>query len=209
MGRKPTGKRQYLFLHFTLWVSAFLGVAACGLSTVQLREREMQVARESMAREDFETALEKNRELFTFHLNTMGDQALFMMGVLYAHPNNPGADLERSMEHFQRMLTLFPESERAPEARVWVLILKDLMQMKTSIKNLRREVRSLKGLAKEREDANRMLGAEMEKKNYEINQLKENKRSLEEKIVVMEGQLQTLKGVDMGIEKKRRETLLR
>jgi hypothetical protein len=210
MGRERTGKRQYLHLYLALCMTAFMGLAGCGgLSGTRAGEQELQRARQSMDRGDYETALQRNRDLFTLHLNTLGDEALFMMGMLYADPLNPRADFGRSLEHFQRLQTLFPESNRALEARMWMRILKDLAKARETARGLEWQIMELQGLIREKEVGSDALRTEVVKRDTEIAGMKMRIRSLEESLRSLQDQLEWLKGVDRGIEKKRREAVPR
>jgi hypothetical protein len=210
MGRERTGKRKHIQLYLALCVTALLGLAACGgLSAKRMGAQELENARAAMARGDYEAAMQKNRELFTLYLRTQGDEALFMMGMLYADPRNPGADLGRSLEHFQRLVSLFPESDRALEARAWVLVLGDLAGMREKRGLLEREIMDLQGRVAEKEGVNSQMRTDLRKKSGEIAEMKKRIRSLEENLHRLQAQLERLKGVDLGIEKKRREVVPR
>jgi tetratricopeptide (TPR) repeat protein len=210
MGRERTGKRQHLHVYLALCISAFAGLAGCaGWSSKQAGEQELHWAQASMDRGDYETALRQNRELFVLYPGTLGDEALFGMAMLYAHPLNPGADFSRAQEHFQRLQQLFPESRRAAEARIWMPILQDLAETRDKAVRLEGQVLELQGLLREKEVGSGALRTEIRKRDTEIAEMKRQIRSLEENLRRLQEQLQWLKGVDLGIEKKRREMVPR
>jgi TolA-binding protein len=53
------------------------------------------------------------------------DQALFQMGLIYAHVDNPQRDLGKALDYFKRVIKDYPKSPLAEEARVWAGILQE------------------------------------------------------------------------------------
>ena len=48
------------------------------------------------------------------------DKALYDLGLIYAHVDNPGKDYKKSKIYFHVLTTQFPDSEFAEEARIWL-----------------------------------------------------------------------------------------
>ena len=61
------------------------------------------------------------------------------MGLIYAHPDNPNPDCQKSLECFQRLVKEFPKSGVRDEAEIQVLFLQ----------RLNKEINILKGRLKE------------------------------------------------------------
>jgi tetratricopeptide (TPR) repeat protein len=53
------------------------------------------------------------------------DQALFQMGLIYAHVDNPQKDFAKALEYFRRVIKDYPKSPLAEEARVWAGVLQE------------------------------------------------------------------------------------
>jgi TolA-binding protein len=53
------------------------------------------------------------------------DQALFQMGLIYAHVDNPQRDLGKALDCFKRILKDYPKSPLAEEAKVWAGVLQE------------------------------------------------------------------------------------
>lgn len=71
--------------------------------------------------QNFEEAVRKNLLL----LEKAGDkkpadQALYVLGLLYAHYENPEQDYKKSQLYLQQLLNKFPDSAFAEEARIWL-----------------------------------------------------------------------------------------
>ena len=116
MGGKCTGKRKRVFIYYTcLLVTSLLGT---GCSTVFNSKKGTEAyrllfrAEELMTEGKYEVALEKTDKALSLSLfGPPGDYALFRMGLLWAHPDNPQKDYKRSLICFERLIKEFPESE--------------------------------------------------------------------------------------------------
>jgi tetratricopeptide (TPR) repeat protein len=53
------------------------------------------------------------------------DQALFQMGLIYAHVDNPQRDFGKALEYFKRVVKDYSQSPLAEEARVWAGVLQE------------------------------------------------------------------------------------
>lgn len=53
----------------------------------------------------------------------MGDLALFNIGLIYAHYENPDKDYRVSLEFFRKLIRQYPESQLTEEAKIWIDIL--------------------------------------------------------------------------------------
>ena len=48
------------------------------------------------------------------------DEALYNLGLIYAHIDNPAKDYEKSQKYFHVLIEEFPDSELAEEGRIWL-----------------------------------------------------------------------------------------
>ncbi len=55
-----------------------------------------------------------------------GDEALFNVGLIYAHSENPRKDYKKSIDYFQRLVKDFPRSPFIEEAKMWIGVLEDI-----------------------------------------------------------------------------------
>jgi TolA-binding protein len=70
---------------------------------------------------NFEGAIQKNLDtLDTYGMNPPADSALYNLGLIYAHNDNPAKDLHKSQVYFNVLATQFPKSDYAEEARIWL-----------------------------------------------------------------------------------------
>lgn len=164
------------------------------------------------ALKEYETAGE------IFEGNTPGDSALFNMGLLWAHPDNPGRDYGRSLDCFQRLIHDFPESDLMEEAGVWAGVVSELLSRDARITSLESklntqeiEVNALNETYATAQEKNRILEDTIKALKRQINSLKqtvleneEKSKKLEETVTVLKDQLNALKEIDLGIESRMR-----
>lgn len=71
------------------------------------------------------------------------DDALFRLGLLYAHPDNPGRDYERAARYFERLAALHPDSCMREQAEIWISVLGAIeksMQVDVEIEKRKKEL---------------------------------------------------------------------
>jgi TolA-binding protein len=84
-----------------------------------------------LSKGDFDRALEENQELLSKYPNTSpGDEALFDMGLLYAHYGNPKKDYRKAISFFQKLVEGYPKSSLAAQAKIWIEVLQIIEKSK-------------------------------------------------------------------------------
>ncbi len=107
-------------------------------------KQDLAKARTLMFKGDYEASLKYNKEVLRQFPRTLGDQALFQMGLNYAHPENPNPDNQKSIECFQSIIEEFPKSSIRDEAGIWILFLQKTIENKKRFDNLQRQKENLK-----------------------------------------------------------------
>ena len=139
MGWKQTGKRECLFFYL-----AYILIGTFVLGGCALKEKPLQTDSQNlMNRGEYSRALEKNRQLLEKDPR-MGDQALFQMGLICAHPKNSNRDYRKSSRLFQRLIKEYPESGLKGQAQIWVLFLQEVIEKDKKIDDLQRQIEKLK-----------------------------------------------------------------
>ncbi|HSH13315.1 MAG TPA: tetratricopeptide repeat protein [Desulfurivibrionaceae bacterium] len=70
---------------------------------------------------NFAEATRKNREILAAAGSAPpADEALYNLGLIYAHGENPDKDYRQAREFFNRLSSEFPDSPLAEEARIWL-----------------------------------------------------------------------------------------
>ncbi len=84
-----------------------------------------------IAQHDFEGALREGQETLALSpKGPPGDEALFDMGLIYAHYANPKKDYRKSISLFSRVVKEFPRSSRVEEAKIWIGVLEAIEKAK-------------------------------------------------------------------------------
>ena len=180
MGREQARKGKHLFLY----LACFIIILVLGCAHFQKKtqdERRLKKAMYLMINEDYEASLRENRELLRLFPKTLGDKALFQMGLIYAYPKNPNVNYQKSLKCFKRIIKDFPQSDVRDRAKVWVLFLQEIIDKDRKIDLLKRE---------------------LEERKKRIN-------NLQNQIENLKIQIERLKKIDLRIEEKKREVLPR
>ena len=65
------------------------------------------------------------------------DEALFDIGLVYAHFGNPQRDVEKSLEYFRKVINHYPKSALAEQAKMWVGILEENEKLNQVIEKMK------------------------------------------------------------------------
>ena len=198
MGREPSRKGKRLFLYAACGLILFLAIPGCLLLPVKWKEEHrLQTAKALMAGGNYEASLKENKEVLRLFPQTLGDRALFQMGLLYAHPENPNSDYKKSLESFQSLIREFPNSDKREEARLWVLVHQEIISKNTDITKLNGRIDFFE----------KELEKNKKKGSRRISTLQGRIAELQAQIKSLKGQMERLKKVDLGIEEKKRKVL--
>ncbi len=98
----------------------------------------LERAAQLFQRGDYEGSLKENkRVLARAGKNPPGDRALFNMGLIYAHGENPKKNYEDSLLFFSNITMDYPQSPLAQEAKIWIRVLRENEKLKEGIKDYR------------------------------------------------------------------------
>jgi outer membrane protein assembly factor BamD (BamD/ComL family) len=183
MGRERTREGKYLLLYPACCIALLLGIWGCTHFPENWKgEGRLARAWTLFAKGKYGASLRETKEVLRIYPRTLGDLALFQMGLIYAHPKNPDQDYQRSLKRFQGVIKDFPQSKFKNQAEVWVLFIREIMDKEKEIGELRQEGSHL----------GKALGKEEQKV-----------RELESQVEKLKDQLLRLKEIDLGIEEKR------
>jgi outer membrane protein assembly factor BamD (BamD/ComL family) len=87
-------------------------------------QEKIQSARKLLAKGDYDGSLQINQELLAlFPDRPPGDEALYLMGLIHVHNDNPNKDYKKSHKMFKRLAHDFPQSRLIEEAKLWIGLL--------------------------------------------------------------------------------------
>ena len=79
-----------------------------------------------LARGDYEGALAENQKVLALsNRQPPGDEALFNIGLIYAHSGNPKKDYRKALDSFRKMMTDYPKSPLFEQAKIWAGLLQE------------------------------------------------------------------------------------
>lgn len=136
MGRKHAWTRQHLYLYFAGIVILLISGCAA-LEERQLRQTAdvyLMHSRELLLEGDYKGAILENRKVLSlFVKGPPGDEALFNLGLIYAHFNNPDKDYEEAISYFKAIINEYPWSPLVEQARMWSLVLEQVNEPRTKV----------------------------------------------------------------------------
>jgi len=201
MGTKSAWERQYLLFCVAGLLTLLWG---CSLALNQWKtEEHLARARYLLSRGEFDASLAESRKTLQMYPRSLGDQALFQIGLIYAHPDNPEHDYRKAIANFEQLVRAYPGSRRKLEAETWIQALKELAEAERQLKEQVRTLQALsQKLRKQRESAKNL----QEEYRSAMDARESKIKALQKKIDALQGSIDQLKEVDIKIEEKRRET---
>ncbi len=191
MGRKYSRQRKHFFLYIACWISFLLAGTGCTpyynlyndepFSFDQHSEANQLLleAKLSFSSGDFLTSLKKNQEMLNRFPQKYGSHALYMMGMIYANPENTYVNYEISIHFFKKLVKEYPQSVFKDKAKIWIWLLHQNMD----------------------------YAEKVDKKNKQIDLLENELKTQKKEIINLQNQIKRLKEIDLGIEEKKREAL--
>lgn len=191
MGRKYSRQRKHFFLYIACWISFLLAGTGCTpyynlyndepFSFDQHSEANQLLleAKLSFSSGDFLTSLKKNQEMLNRFPQKYGSHALYMMGMIYANPENTYVNYEISIHFFKKLVKEYPQSVFKDKAKIWIWLLNQNMD----------------------------YAEKVDKKNKRIDWLENELKTGKKEIINLQNQIKRLKEIDLGIEEKKREAL--
>jgi septal ring factor EnvC (AmiA/AmiB activator) len=160
-----------------------------------------------MSQGAFEASFRESQEVLRRYPQSQGDHALFQMGLIYLHPQNPNSDYQKSLLYFQRLKREFPDSQLRGEAEIWIFVLQKSLKKEEDIKALN-EVWNLKEkeITKKKQEISQLRN-QVESLQNQIKSLRRQTGELDQQIKDLRKQIKQLKEIDLGIEEKRRDAL--
>lgn len=200
MGRKSARARKHLCVCLALLITFLSG---CSL----LRDwREQRQIRDSMLQGhslfvygDYDGAVAQFRQaLVLAGDHAPADAAVYNIGLIYAHPENPKRDNRKALEAFSQVTSEYARSPWAEQARIWVDLLQQV-EISRQEAELTREAmeESKQAIERSRQDAEKFkLAAEKSKQEVDRTRLEMEKSRQA---------LERANQIDIEIEQKKRE----
>ncbi|ACH40982.2 peptidoglycan L,D-transpeptidase lipoprotein, YkuD family, TPR domain-containing [Citrifermentans bemidjiense Bem] len=130
---------------------------------------------------DYQAAL-KGYELASKKYPTTGDRALFEMGIIHSHPDNPQKDYGKALDCYRTLIKEYPRSSYRQDSEMMVFYLVNVTIKDKLIDSQRNEIEVLQREVQNQRQEARALQLEIEKKVGEIAVLQQEIAAQEEEI---------------------------
>ena len=195
MGPKHAWQRKHIRIRFASCLTATLMLLGCLYYPQRwISEEHLARSRYHLERGDFQKALKESDAAYRLYPQSLGDQALYMTGLIWAHPANSEQDYSKSKEAFSTLLRKYPQSSLKSEAQVWVLVIRELQDSQSFLKKAQNEL-------KKQQAGSRHLQRQYDQR---IAAGEQQIRDLEQRIANLKRNLDQLKQIDLKIEEKKR-----
>ncbi len=148
MGRKQTRGRKHLYLCLAAVTLFFLGGCVTsgktkvGINPKEEARQQLLRGQELLGRMDFDGALNANQEILILALHeSPEDEALFNVGLIFAHPEYSRRDVTKSLYFFNKVVEDYPQSPLAPQARAWVGMLQQVQKLNQRLEQSARQIK--------------------------------------------------------------------
>lgn len=154
MGRKQVRTRQYIYFFITsLIFLSFSGCATLEKIKIKIKGEDprhyLLHSQKLLAKGDYEGALKENEKVLSQSGGKPpGDEALFNMGLIYAHSENPKKDYVKSLSFFKRMMEDYPQSPWFEQAKIWTGMLQENEKLNQAIEELTQTIEKPKTIGK-------------------------------------------------------------
>ena len=207
MGQEHSRKGKHVLLCIAGCLSIVLGLCGCVHLLNQWQgEQDLREAKHLMSTGQYSASEKKILSVLEAFPQTLGDEALFQMGLIYTLPKNPTADYEKSKVFFERLIAQYPDSSRKEEAAAWFLALTRIAGNEKETLELQKKLRTLEQTSEARGKRLKQMQEELEAREKEITEHRDAVSQLQSRVTELESQLAKFKDIDLTIEQKKRAT---
>ena len=210
MGTKQIREGKYFFLHFAcLGLISFVIFGCLHFSKKLQGQKLLEEGMVEMTDRQYKASLAKNLNVLNNFPPSLSDQALYQMGLLYAHPENPNQNYQKSLGAFNKILNEYSKSRLRHQAQLWVLIVEDAIDKNQKIRTLDKEKISLTRTVEQQQTEIAIFQKKLvTRENVDlIDSLENIVAEQKQEITQLLEQIEKLKRVDLKIEEEKQKIL--
>jgi outer membrane protein assembly factor BamD (BamD/ComL family) len=206
MGKKQTWQRKLFFIHLAGFLIIFAGLQqGCQPPNILKGNQSIRHAKLLMASGDYESSVRLYEETLQRFPQTHGDTALFQTGLIYAYPDNPNRNYQKSLQSFQELLQKYPSSNFKDEAAVLSSLIQQIHDKDAEINKLQAKTKYEQTAKLEKSKNMNKLEDKIANSEKKAADLTRQIKNLKAQIEQYKKQAQKFKEVDLEIEKLKRE----
>ena len=160
MGHKPTRKRQRFHLYIAGCLMAGFFFVGCATGLLEPRDQDpaliaaryLAQGKCRLQQGDFEGARRECDTILTRYPGRSDDQALYLLGMVLVHPDNPRHDLQQAVACFQDIVGRYPDSGLVAASQTWLALIAQLEESQRTVENLESASTTLKKQLKDEKD---------------------------------------------------------
>ena len=203
MGSKQIRQRKHIHICFAGCLIATLMLVGCIYYPERwASEEHLALSRYYLEKGNFQRALKESNAAYRLYPQSLGDEALYLKGLVLAHPANSEQNLGKSKEAFSTLLRKYPQSRLKPQAEAWVLVIREIQDSQALLKAVQDESHRLKNEVKKQRAGRRHQQRQF---NQRIAASDQQIRDLQQRIDDLKRNLDQLKQIDLKTEEKKRK----
>ena len=203
MGPKQIRRRKHVHICLAGCLITTLMVLGCIYYPQRwASEEHLALSRYYLEQGDFQRALKESNAAYRLYPQSLGDEALYLTGLIWAHPANSAQDYGKSKEAFSTLLRKYPLSPLKPQAEAWVLVIREIQDSRSLLSGVEIENNRLKNELKKQRAGSRHQQMQLSQK---IAASEQQIKDLEQRIDSLKRNLDQLKQIDLKIEEKKRK----
>jgi len=121
--------------------------------------RPLLNSRDLLSKGKYEEAIKVIHKVLTASpRHPLEDDALFQLGLIYAHPGNPKRDYGKSLVYFRKLMKDYPQSLWAESAKAWTGMLQENEKLNQTVEKLNQTIEKSKQVDIEIEEKKKEKG---------------------------------------------------
>jgi len=144
MGREQIGTWKYAYFCIASLISLTL-FSCAGIRQTSLGKEAQECllrGQKKLAEKNYDGALNEFQKALSLHPQKhLEEEALFHMGLIYAHFGNPKKDYKKSLDLFLKILNDYPEGHLTEQTKIWVGVLLENLKITKKLEKLVKAVK--------------------------------------------------------------------
>ena len=198
MGPKQIRPRKHIYIRFAGCLTATLLLLGCIYYPERwVSEEHLARSRYYLERDDFQRSLKESNAAYRLYPQSLGDEALYLIGLVWAHPANADQSYSKSKEAFSTLLRKYPQSRLKTQAEAWVLVIREVQDSQSLLKKVADENDRIKNELKKQRASKRH---QQQQFSQRIAAQEQQIKDLEQHIDNLKRNLDQLKQIDLKID---------